>query len=202
MNEDEIINYLENNPEFIHKIQLSFSKGQTSSMVEKRIANLTDENNLLKKTAKENLTVSKENVILSQRVHLFTLQMIKLNGFEPFINYLLGDFLTLFAFDEVSIFSDEKTNNDKIQSLTDKTKLKPFSECNKIYYGTKQQYHLSSICNDGIESVAIINIGCNAVKFLILIGSKNINRFTPDKDPFFISNIKQIMDSKLDGFNQ
>jgi uncharacterized protein YigA (DUF484 family) len=209
MTEQNVIDYLETHPEFFndnpeltHKIQLNFSKFKTSSLVEKCITNLKTENKKLKFVMATNLSISKDNVELSKRVHSLTLEIIKSRDLDQFIDCLQYKFKDLFTFDEVNILSSKAVDNAFITKFSDSDKVSSFYQESKIYYGTKQQHHLESICNADINSIVMINIGKKKTHMIVLIGSTNAARFTPDKDHYFINNLQQIMEHKLDEFNQ
>jgi len=209
MTEQNVIDYLETHPEFFndnpeltHKIQLNFSKFKTSSLVEKCITNLKTENKKLKFVMATNLSISKDNVELSKRVHSLTLEIIKSRDLDQFIDCLQYKFKDLFTFDEVNILSSKAVDNAFITKISDSDKVSSFYQEGKIYYGTKQQHHLESICNADINSIVMINIGKEENHMIVLIGSTNADRFTPDKDHYFINNLQQIMEHKLDEFNQ
>ncbi len=204
MTEEQVFDYLQQNPDFfdlypelIHQLQLNYSRANTASLIEKRMSRLQQENQQLKDQLHQHIHIAQENVALSKKVHQITLALMKCQTLDDFIHFLLADFKALFQVEKLELYSDYFAQNNAINAFASDSPLRRFYEQGHIFYGSKNQLCLQQLCEDDICSLAVINIGEPDHALMVVLQSVDTNQFSTDKDYFFIKNIQELLDFKL-----
>ncbi len=204
MTEEQVFEYIQQNPDFfelypelIHQLQLNYSRANTASLIEKRMNRLQQENQQLKEQLQQHIHIAQENVALSKKVHQITLALMQCPTLDDFLEFLLNDFKALFQVEKLELYSDYFEQKDCINTFASDSPLRRFYEQGHVFYGSKNQLCLQQLCEDDICSLAVINIGDCDHALMILLQSVDSHQFSTDKDYFFIKNIQELLNFKL-----
>ena len=208
--EELVIKFLKKNQNFFVKFpevlkELNFlNKTQTSEKIidlsAYRSTKISKDNDQLKQQISEILKAGKSHMISQKRVLRTSLRILNTKSLSKLIDVIVNDLGTLLACDMVNCFFTDNTIQHKYISQID----------NKIatsYFRDKPQTYLNQspkgiplfFPNKSkiIKSYILLKIVYGSDRFIVAMGSKNINKFTKDQQVDLIEYLIQVIQIKL-----
>lgn len=211
----QVRDYLANHPDFfdehrelLTELQLSHASGNAISLIERQVQTLRDQNQDLKKRLMELVDVARDNDRLGERLHQLTLELIRTSSLTGLVRELEHQLRNEFKADTVILhlpgLDESQQRETGARPLTIDAELKallptPLTE-NKPQCGRLKQAQTDFLFGDqaaAIESCAIIPLGENAHDGLLVIGSREVNRFDPCMGTLFLNHLGELVASLL-----
>jgi uncharacterized protein YigA (DUF484 family) len=196
--------FFEQHPELLGSLRLSHPSGNAVSLIERQVQVLREQNEELKKRLLELIEVARDNDRLSERVHRFTLELIKAGSLTQLLDSLDHSLKHEFAADAIVLHlpspDESLSNNHGVQPLQIDDALKALLPTplvdNKPQCGRPKREQAQYLFGDQaamIESCAIIPLGDRAALGLLSIGSREVNRFNPCMGTLFLSHLGEMV---------
>ena len=196
-------NFFVNFPEVLKELNF-LNKTQTSEKIidlsAYRSTKISKDNDQLKQQISEILKAGKSHMISQKRVLRTSLRILNTKSLSKLIDVIVNDLGTLLACDMVNCFFTDNTIQHKYISQID----------NKIatsYFRDKPQTYLNQspkgiplfFPNKSkiIKSYILLKIVYGSDRFIVAMGSKNINKFTKDQQVDLIEYLIQVIQIKL-----
>jgi len=196
-------NFFVNFPEVLKELNF-LNKTQTSEKIidlsAYRSKKISKDNDQLKQQISEILKAGKSHMISQKRVLRTSLRILNTKSLSKLIDVIVNDLGTLLACDMVNCFFTDNTIQHKYISQID----------NKIatsYFRDKPQTYLNQspkgiplfFPNKSkiIKSYILLKIVYGSDRFIVAMGSKNINKFTKDQQVDLIEYLIQVIQIKL-----
>lgn len=215
----QVRDYLANHPDFfddhrelLTELQLSHASGNAVSLIERQVQTLRDQNQDLKKRLLELVDVARDNDRLGERLHQLTLELIRSGSLTELVNQLQHQLRNEFDADTIILHlpdldeSQQREIGARPLIIDDELKALlpiPLTE-NKPQCGRLKQEQTEFLFGEqamAIESSAIIPLGENARDGLLVIGSRDLNRFNPCMGTLFLNHLGELVSSLLKGLS-
>ena len=214
VDELSVMDYLKNNPAILERhpevlSQLTFphESGAAVSLVERQIKILRDDNQSLKNKLSELVNIARENEELSQRFHRLSLELMAGEHLHDIIAMTHDQVETFFYTDYVGFcFHDDLTDQLKgleknILDTENKhaTKVRNWMHDRKPVFGPFDPGLRKLLLNDQrqLASCALIPLYHTRDIGLLVLGSKSKDRFVDGMGTVFLSQLGELISSKL-----
>lgn len=203
--------FFEQRPELLGSLRLSHPSGKAVSLIERQVQVLREQNEDLKKRLLDLIEVARDNDRLSERVHRFTLELIKAGSLTQLLDSLDHSLKHEFAADAIVLHlpspNESLRQENAVQPLQIDDTLKALLPTplvdNKPQCGRPKREQADFVFGDQasvIESCAIIPLGDHAAVGLLSIGSREVNRFNPCMGTLFLSHLGELVARLLERY--
>ena len=196
-------NFFVNFPEVLKELNFP-NKTQTSEKIidlgAYRSKKISRDNEQLKKQILEILKAGKSHMVSQKRVLRTSLRILNTKSLSKLIDVMVNDLGALLACDLVNCFFTGNTIRHKYISQID-------NRVATSYFRDKPQTYLSQSPkgiplffpnkSKVIKSYILLKIVCGSDRFIVAMGSKNINKFTKDQQVDLIEYLIQVIQIKL-----
>ncbi len=215
--ESSVMDYLKNNPaildrypDILSKLTFPHESGVAVSLVERQIKVLRDENQNLKNKLSELVHIARENEELSQRFHRLSLELMTAEHLHDIIAMTHDQVETFFYTDYVGFcFHDDLASQLKGQ---EKNILNPDSKhANKVRSWMHDRKPIFGPFDPGmrklllgeqgqLSSCALIPLYHTSDIGLLILGSKSKDRFVDGMGTVFLTQLGELISSKLNSY--
>ena len=215
--EDAVIDYLKKNPailehhpEVLGALTFPHESGTAISLVERQIKVLRDENKSLKNKLAELVHIARENEELSQRFHRLSLELMGSHNLHDIIAMIRDQIQTFFYTDYVNFFFSDKLA-DQLKGLESHVldpehkhaaQIQDWMKSRKPEFGPLNQ-EIRSLLLGGemqVTSCVLIPLYHTDEIGLLVLGSKNHDRFNSNMGTIFLTQLGDLVSSKLKHF--
>lgn len=217
MDDNAVIEYLSNNaglldrhPEVLSQLSIPHDTGSAVSLVERQIKQLRSENNRLKNKLSDLIHIARENEELSQRFHRLSLELMAGEHLHDIIAMTRDQVQTFFYTDHVSFcFHDSRAVHLKglEKSVLDKNskhaaKLKLWMCERKPVFGPLESGMHNMLMDEErqLSSCALIPLYHTEDIGLLVLASKSKDRFVEGMGTVFLSQLGELISSKLKNY--
>ena len=216
LDESRVIEYLEQNPaifeaypDVLSRMSIPHQSGVATSLVERQIRVLRDENRAFKNKLDELVTIARENEELNQRFHRLSLELMKSDQLYDVLAVVQDQVQTFFYTDFVCFrflpdISDHKdtlaghmlhANSGIVETIM------PWLEKREpICGGLDDKVSLELFGPDmRIGSSALIPLFHTRPVGLLCLGSTSSNRFTESMGTIFLQHLGELVSTRLQG---
>lgn len=214
LSDEGVAEYLRQHPEFFEqhaellaRIHVPHRSGEATSLVERQVKILREQNQQLERRLVDLVEVARANDLLVGRMHELSLAMIDAPDTSSALAGLTELFKTVFEADEASLVLFEGSGIDgpdsAIHLSRDDDQLKAFSgflSAAKPQCGQLRDEQLQLLFGDKakrVRSSAIIPLGDRVQHGLLAIGSKKADRFTANMATEYLSRMGEIVSARL-----
>lgn len=190
--EQSVVDYLKHHPDFfirhenvLASMEISSSRGATTSLIERRLSVLRDENQQLQRKLENLITIAQQNEVVNQRIQRLVIILVGATGPDEFFNSLYDTLQNEFDTDTVTIRLFEHPTLSlagrhefveyDAQVFTLFKSLLESSQpiCGRLPNG--QAHYLFP--NEQIASAVLIPLGTPKPMGILAMGSKDVARF-------------------------
>ena len=209
--EDQVAEYLEQHPDFfarqsqlLNNLRIPHESGSAVSLIERQVDQLRQQLNERQSQLDELLRVARENDSLHARMHRLTLQLIDAATFDEVLNALQDELHDGFNADavEMRLFSASQLEDhlDPESSDAQSKTFQTFFSRNKPICGRlpKEQFcYIFGAEGEEIASAALIPLKSEGVLGMLAIGSRDVQRFTPNQSTDFLTKLGEVISRTL-----
>ncbi len=200
-------------PELLSTLQLNHSSGSATSLIERQVQVLREQNQDIKTRLLELVDVARDNDRLNERMHQMTLDLLRTSSLTDLLDSLENHLRNEFSADTITLrlpgLDEVRQRETGAADLVVDDALKalfpgPFSE-DRPQCGRLRQDQLDFLFHDqaaAIESAAVIPLGTRADKGLLAIGSREVNRFSSGMGTLFLSHLGALLACLLEKHRQ
>lgn len=219
--EEAVFDYLQTRPEFfekhaslLSKLRLPHVAGGAVSLIERQVSVLRQKNLKLERKLKELIQVARGNDALSDKIHLFSLQLMGAIDFPATLATIEESLRTVFNTDQsvLVLFGDpddfDSSLGGRFLRVIDRkdAALKPFAtflggrapRCGQVR--DAQRDFLFGADTNEIGSVALVPMGEGSEYGFLAIGSADANRFHPGMSIDYLNRIGELASRALTRF--
>jgi uncharacterized protein len=212
--EDAVIDYLKGNPgllerhpEVLGALTFTHQSGAAISLVERQLKLLRDENKSLKNKLAELVHIARENEELSHRFHRLSLELMSSHNLHDIIAMIRDQIQTFFYTDYVSFFFSD-TLVDQLKGLESHVldpehkqaaQIQQWMKARKPEFSPLNQDIRNLIFGEEIQltSSVLIPLYHTDEIGLLALGSKTHDRFRSDMGTIFLTQLGDLVSSKL-----
>lgn len=217
IDEDTVIDYLidnsdllERHPEVITQLTFAHETGAAISLVERQLKMLREENQILKVKLSSLVHIARENEELSQRFHRLSLELMTAEQLHDIVAMARDQIQTFFYTDYVSFcFHDKLTH--QLSGLENNTLDPEQKHSSKIRDWMHQRKPVFGPLDAGVKnllftphfpmaSCALIPLYHTNDIGLMVLGSKSKDRFNDGMGTVFLSQLGELISSKLKNY--
>ncbi|MFQ5755341.1 MAG: DUF484 family protein [Acidiferrobacterales bacterium] len=209
--EEAVARYLEDNPDYFlrHGDVLADLKvphpdtGNAISLVERQLQVLREQNQRLQQQLRELVTIARENDVLGERLHHFSLAMIDAGSLDDLLNTAQDLLRQEFKLDQVVIRfvqgAPGSAGRPEFASRDDKqlaTLLKQFVGGRPICggkYDSKMMGYLFGAGAADVKSTAMVALGGEIPRGVLCLGSRDPHRFHPDMGTLYLVRLGELL---------
>jgi uncharacterized protein YigA (DUF484 family) len=217
IDEASVMDYLKNNPdslerhpEVLAQLTLPHESGSAVSLVERQIKLLRDNNQQLKNKLSELIHIARDNEELSQRFHRLSLELMAGEHLHDIIAMTHDQIETFFYTDYVGFcFNDELADQLQGQekSILDSQskhapKVKDWMRARKPVFGPFDPGLRKLLLGNQTQlaSYALIPLYHTTDMGLLILGSKSRNRFVDGMGTVFLTQLGELISTKLKNY--
>lgn len=217
MLEANVMDYLKNNPDCLDRhpeilTQLTFphDSGSAVSLVERQIKVLRDDNQNLKNKLSELVHIARENEELSQRFHRLSLELMTAEHLHDIIAMTQNQVETFFYTDYVGFCFDDDLSGQlggqekNILNPDNKhaTQIREWMQKRKPVFGPFDAELRKLLLGDRghLASYSVIPLYHTRNFGLLILGSKSKDRFVDSMGTVFLSQLGELVSSKLKSY--
>jgi len=210
--EDIVTKYLRQNPDFLERhpallnhLQLSHASGPATSLIERQVQYLRQENEALQQKHNQLIQIASDNEKLMFRLHQLTLELMSIGDLPSFFDSLCEALMTEFKADiinitlfDIKIEAGPKTplyrvrrDDPELQQFQDNFD-KGHSVCGRLNRN-KRDYLFGSRAQ-WVESMVLVPMGEDG---MLAIGSSDPARFYPGMGTLFLDFLANVVTSRL-----
>ena len=212
-NENKIISYLEDNPDFfldkndlLINLEIPHQKKGSISLVEHQIEILQQENKQLKNQLNELIKNASSNHKIIEKIHNLSYKLIQSKSSSEALSFSRKFLINEFEINDCTFVFYEKLSFKKFKFLLIKNKTdKSFKlfesfiknnipRCNKL---SDTQYQFLFSNSDSIRSSALIPLGLSENIGFLAISSLNEERFSPDMSMDYLLIIGRLISNAI-----
>jgi uncharacterized protein len=212
--ESAVIDYLKNNPgllerhpEVLAALTFTHQSGAAISLVERQLKLLRDENKGLKNKLAELVHIARENEELSQRFHRLSLELMSSHNLHDIIAMIRDQIQTFFYTDYVSFFFSD-TLTEQLKGLESHVldpehkhaaQIQKWMKSRKPEFAPLDQELRKLLFGEEIQitSSVLIPLYHTEEIGLLALGSKTHDRFSSDMGTIFLTQLGDLVSSKL-----
>ena len=212
MKSEEVVHYLQNNPQFFEEHADLISKiviphphgGRTISITERQMLTLRDKNKQLEGKMGELIQFGEENDTISEKMHRLGVAMIAASTFQSVVHTLNFHLRDDFAIPHVALrLWDKPQDIDELPEFTDVSEeLQVFAETlNQPYCGSTSGFETSSWFGEAslhVRSQALIAMrnGGGTIG-MIALGSEDAQRFYAGMGTLYLERLGEMASAAL-----
>ncbi len=204
-NPDALMSY----PEVFGTLSIPHQSGGMTSLVERQMRMLRDENHTLKKNMDELVSIARENEELNQRFHRLALELISTDQLDDVLAMVQNQVQTFFYTDYVRFrflpsVLDRKSHLKPHYLSRDSRVLKtvePWIKNRKPVCGLQDQKLTRELFGDGISigSSALIPLFHTGELGLLCLGSSSETRFRKSMGTIFLEQLGELVSIRVQG---
>lgn len=217
LDDKRVVEYLKNNaglldrnPDVLSQLSITHETGSAVSLVERQIKLLREENKHLKSKLSDLIHIARENEELSQRFHRLSLELMSGEHLHDILAMTRDQVRTFFYTDHVSFcFHDARAG--QLQGLENSVldsdskhaaKLKRWMHERKPVFGPFDQGVNKLLLDEErlLSSCALIPLYHTEEIGLLVLGSKSKDRFIEGMGTVFLSQLGELISSKLKNY--
>ena len=204
--------FFTHHPELIETLSIPHVTGEAVSLVERQVQLLRNKNKDLDQKLHQLIAVAKDNEKVSRRLHMMTLGLVSINGFDDTLTGIIDLLHADFPGTKVNIRLFDALPNPKVkgcghmESSLIKSKMVQdlFSTRRRgVAFLTKRQIENvfeKQNQKKPIRSAATVALKKNQQLGVLFLGSTDVNRFQSGMGTLFLGNLGEIIGAKLQQF--
>lgn len=201
---------LERHPEVLTELTFPHINGGAVSLVERQLKLLRDENQSLKNKLSDLVHIARENEELSQRFHRLSLELMSGDNLHDIVAMTQDQVQTFFYTDYVSFYFHDRLA-EQLKGM-EKHILNPDNQhASKIREWMHQRQPVFGPLDTGIHKLLFADqsqmASCVLIPLyhtsdigLLMLGSKNKDRFTHGMGTVFLKQLGELISSKLKNY--
>ncbi len=195
-------NFLQKNPELLSDIELTHKSGEATSLVERQIKVLREQNQTLQEQLVDLLSIAQNNEKLLVQCNQFMLELLKADSFENLIDKIIALLKQDFLLDDAGlILVGDFPLQTKAKVFDSANEIKTLFNCqfpdNQTICGRLEEKPKNALFNNEngqtLESFALVPLGANCEYGLLVLASQDVSRFEPDMDTLFVDLIAKLV---------
>jgi uncharacterized protein len=201
---------LERHPDVLSTLTFSHETGVAISLVERQLKVLRDENKGLKNKLAELVHIARENEELSQRFHRLSLELMSSHNLHDIIAMIRDQIQTFFYTDYVNFFFSDKLA-DQLKGLENHVldpehehaaQIQQWMKSRTPEFGPLDKDIRNLLLGEDIQvtSSVLIPLYHTEEIGLLVLGSKSHDRFNSDMGTIFLTQLGDLVSSKLKHF--
>lgn len=207
--EEDVSRYLEEHPDFLlrhpatlAKLALRHETGPATSLIERQVRLLREDNETLRRQLRELLAIARENDVLAARLHRFAIAMADSASLDDVFDNAYEMLRREFRIDVVAIFCKGEGNaafarsefvgdDKRLESvLREHGTDKPV--CGSRFDESLMKYLFGANAND-VRSTALIALGASRDFGLLALGSHDARRFHAEMGTVYLAKLGDIL---------
>jgi uncharacterized protein YigA (DUF484 family) len=204
-----VIDYLQNNPDFfiLHEellalLSVPHPSGEAVSLVERQVKVLRQQLDSCSRKVTELVAIARENELLGDRMHRFSLALCGADTFDELISLLQDELYDQFQADavELKLFSSGDLDCQTGPDVRVLRQIRDFLEAGKPACGQLDPEQMAFIFGplaDSVQSTAIIPLHNESSSGILAIGSRDPERFSANKGNLFLSRLAELLSQLL-----
>ncbi len=213
LNEEQVLDYLQSNPEFFLKNELFLSRlvldhnaGDATSLIERQMSSLRTQNQKIQNQITSMIKVAQDNDDIFEKIKSLSLSLFQSDSWQKLNETLATHFLTDFEADYILCNVVAKTDGPNLDHIKFE-KISISENLIKTYQPVCTQLRAKEMKNlfgkthnqnNHTESVILIPFGHKDEGGVLSIGSHDPNRFNSNMDTMFASYISSLLGSVID----
>jgi len=199
-------NFFLNYPNILKELNLPDKTPASEKIIDLsayRSKKILKDNTQLKRQMLEILKAGKSHMISQKRVLKTSLRILNTKSLSKLIDVIVNDLGALLACDSVNCFFTSKTIQHKyISQIDNKVATSYFRDKPQTYLNQSRKGIPFFFPNRSktIKSYILLKIVYGSDRFILALGSKNINKFTKDQQVDLIEYLIQVIQIKLTKF--
>ncbi len=205
----QVIDYLKNHPDFFIRheelladLSVPHPSGEAISLVERQVKVLREQLDSCSHKMTELLAIARENELLGDRMHRFSVTLCAADTFDELISLLQDELYDQFQADavELKLFSSgelDRKGGDDEQVLQ---QVRDFLAAGKPACGHLDEAQMDFIFGPlagSVQSTAIIPLHNEDTTGILAIGSRSPERFSANKGTLFLSRLAELLSQLL-----
>lgn len=209
--EEQVKNYLLNHPDFLQKnpqllslIELNHQNDGATSLVERQVKSLRDENNQLQQDLINILNIARNNEKLLKQYNQFVLGVISTNNLASLASYIIDSLISNFSLDAATLIlvgndiSDVNLGSAKL--VTESSEIRQLLShqfpdespiCGRLEERSKKQLFAEQA--QQLQSFCIVPLGKQCKFGVLVLASKDESGFEPEMDTLFVEQIAELI---------
>ena len=214
-NEQAIVEYLEQNPDFfdrhanlLSKLELSHESGTAISLIERQVFILRDKNQRLENKLFELVSLARENEQLSRNILQLVVNLLWSDDLESLLSSVVDAMRHEFQLDYASVhlLTDDISLCEKMPQWYTHTddeqyqSIRSAVESDRPLCGRLNKQQIACMFTEehaDIESAALIPLVCGANTGFIGLGGQSPDRFTPAMATNFLTQIGELVSAAI-----
>jgi len=197
--------FLVRHPDVLQAVQLEHPTGAATSLIEKQVSHLREQNQSLSRQLNQLVRTAEKNQKLMTRLHRLTLELMVMNDLGAFFDHLAESLKTEFEADILNITLFERQVNGRsdtpiFQVRREDPDIAPFEPqlakgrtvCGRLN-PNKMNFLFGNRAN-WVQSTALVPLGDNG---LLAIGSSDPARFYPGMGTLFLDLLADVVTCRL-----
>lgn len=205
-------NFFARHPELVEMLAIPHETGEAVSLVERQVELLRNKNRELGHKLHQLIAVAKENEKVNHRLHVLALGIVSASGFDESLHVIQKLLCTDFPGTRVivglfDVLPDTDVKDcEHMETALSKSKLVRdlfSSRRNGVVFLTKRQIGSVFAKKEGkkpIRSAAAVALGGQQHLGVLFLGSTDVDRFQSGMGTLFLTNLGEIISSKLQKF--
>ncbi len=200
---------LDQHPEVISQLSVTHETGGAVSLVERQIKNLRTENQLLKDKLSDLVQIARDNEELNQRFHRLSLELMASEQLHDILAMTRDQVQTFFYTDYVGFYFHDRLQ-DQLKGLENlsldsgskhASKIRGWMhERQPVFEAHNQDLNDLLFSNQNMLSSTLIPLYHTEDIGLLVLGSKSEDRFTADMGTVFLTQLGELISSKIKNF--
>lgn len=215
-NADSVLKFLTRNPDFFNqhsdvlpRLSIPHNSGGAVSLIEKQVSVLRNKCCTLENSLRDLITVARENEQLHQRLHDLIQDIITASSIDNVVSLTRDNLLSNFSADDVRVvLISEEAQEDSAADYTVLAENDPsvalFSDifkkretlCGPL--GKAQKQLIFGADADDVASAAVIPLVHNRKLGLVILASKDEERFALGKGVMFLNQLGEVLSRRVD----
>lgn len=212
--------FFEKRPDLLNNLRLPHAeRGSTISLVERQVQNLRSDSKELNQKLQALLNVARENDHLAERLHHFTLTLLKCNSLAEVLSAIKTGLVDDFGIEQVVLKFDlddpanknyKKLALDDFEKQQDSKDIETSALIEKIFTkdaapapvcfnnADKGYFHaLFDMKTDVIYSSIVLPLGKKTITGLLALGSHDKQRFQPGMSTMYLTRLSDLINVVL-----
>jgi uncharacterized protein YigA (DUF484 family) len=206
---NQVKRYLKQNPDFLQKnpdllfdIELSHQSGEATSLVERQVKVLREQNQTMQANLIELLKIAQNNERLLVQTNHFMFSLLESKSFDDLVNKIFIMLKKEFSLDNVGlVLVGDFPNQTPAKVFQQSEEVKAIFNCQFPDYQTicgrleekPKQFLFGELQAKKLESFALVPLGESCEYGLLVLASEDVSRFEPDMDTLFVDLIAKLV---------
>lgn len=202
-----IANYLLANPDFfdefpelLMRLRVPHASGQAVSLVERQMQALRDKLEQVEQEKAELIAIARDNVAVGERIQDLTLALIGADTFDELIMALQDMLYDYFEVEAVELRLLCHAELEQMAADPAQKRIADIFHGGEPVSGRFAQAMMAVLFGPqaaSVQSSALVPLHNSASYGILIIGSQNPERFTPDKGTLFLGYLAQVLNQCL-----